>query len=67
LHHCYNNSFETEDVHLYFREILKQDINNFVDYYNLFYQKKKDSLMKDFSLIDCLKRCRETACIIFMK
>jgi len=56
LHHCYNNSFKTEDVHLYFREILKQDINNFVNYYNLFYQKKKCSLMKDFSLTDCLKR-----------
>jgi len=31
-------------------------MNNFVDYYNLFYQKKEHSLMKDFSLIDCLKR-----------
>jgi len=47
--------FKTEDAHLYFREILKQDMNNFVDYYNLFYQKKECSLMKDFSLIDCLK------------
>jgi len=56
LHHCCNNSFKTEDAHLYFREILKQDMNNFVDYYNLFYQKKEHSLMKDFSLIDCLKR-----------
>ncbi len=56
LHHCCNNSFKTEDVHLYLREILKQDMNNFVDYYNLFYQKKEYSLMKDFSLIDCLKR-----------
>ncbi len=56
LHHCCNNSFKTEDVHLYFREILKQDMNSFVDYYNLFYQKKECSLRKDFSLIDCLKR-----------
>jgi len=31
-------------------------MNSFVDYYNLFYQKKERSLMKDFSLIDCLKR-----------
>ncbi len=31
-------------------------MNNFVNYYNLFYQKKEHSLMKDFSLIDCLKR-----------
>jgi len=56
LHHCCNNSFKTEDAHLYLREILKQDTNSFVDYYNLFYQKKEHSLMKDFSLIDCLKR-----------
>jgi len=55
LHHYCNNSFKTEDVHLYFHEILKQDMNSFADYYNLFYQKKKHSLMKDFSLIDCLK------------
>ncbi len=56
LHHCYDNSFKTEDAHLYFREILKQDMSNFVDYYNLFYSKKECFLMKDFSLIDCLKR-----------
>jgi len=56
LHHCCNNSFKTEDAHLYLREILKQDTNSFVNYYNLFYQKKECSLMKDFSLIDCLKR-----------
>ncbi len=31
-------------------------MNNFVNYYNLFYQKKECSLMKDFSLTDCLKR-----------
>ena len=55
LHHCCNNSFKIEDAHLYFRETLKQDTNSFVDYYNLFYQKKEHSLMKDFSLIDCLK------------
>ncbi len=42
-------------THLYLREILKQDMNSFVDYYNLFYQKKECSLMKDFSLINCLK------------
>ncbi len=30
-------------------------MNIFVNYYNLFYQKKEHSLMKDFSLIDCLK------------
>ncbi len=35
-----NNSFKTEDVYLYFCKILKQNMNNFVDYYNLFYQKK---------------------------
>ncbi len=56
LHHCCNNSFKTKDAHLYLRETLKQDMNNFADYYNLFYQKKECSLMKDFSLIDCLKR-----------
>ncbi len=56
LHHCCDNSFETEDARLYLRETLKQDMNSFVDYYNLFYQKKECSLMKDFSLIDCLKR-----------
>ncbi len=56
LHHCCNNFFKTEDIHLYFHETLKQDMNNFVNYYNLFYQKKEYSLMKDFSLIDCLKR-----------
>ncbi len=56
LHHYCNNSFKTEDVHLYLRETLKQDMNSFVDYYNLFYQKKKCSLMKDFSLINCMKR-----------
>ncbi len=54
-HYC-DNSFETEDARLYLRETLKQDMNSFVDYYNLFYQKKECSLMKDFSLIDCLKR-----------
>ncbi len=56
LHHCCDNSFKTEDAHLYLHETLKQDMNNFVNYYNLFYQKKECSLMKDFSLIDCLKR-----------
>ncbi len=56
LRHCCDNSFETEDAHLYLRETLKQDTNSFADYYNLFYQKKEHSLMKDFSLIDCLKR-----------
>ncbi len=56
LHHCCNNSFKTEDIHLYLREILKQDMNSFVNYYNLFYQKKEHSLIKDFSLIDYLKR-----------
>ncbi len=56
LHHCCNNSFKTEDAHLYLHETLKQNINSFIDYYNLFYQKKECSLMKNFSLIDCLKR-----------
>ena len=56
LRHCCDNFFKTEDAHLYLREILKQDTNSFVDYYNLFYQKKECSLIKDFSLIDCLKR-----------
>ncbi len=54
--HYYDNSFKAEDAHLYLREILKQDMNSFADYYNLFYQKKEHSLMKDFLLIDCLKR-----------
>ncbi len=56
LHHCCNNFFKTEDACLYLHETLKQDTNSFVDYYNLFYQKKECFLMKDFSLIDCLKR-----------
>ncbi len=56
LRHCCDNSFETEDAHLYLRETLKQGTNSFVNYYNLFYQKKECSLMKDFSLINCLKR-----------
>ncbi len=30
-------------------------MNNFVDCYNFFYQKKECSLMKDFLLIDYLK------------
>ncbi len=55
LHHCCNNFFKTEDVHLYLCKTLKQDMNNFVNYYNLFYQKKERFLMKDFLLIDCLK------------
>ncbi len=55
LHHCCNNSFKMKDAHLYFRETLKQNMNSFADYYNLFYQKKEYSLMKDFLLIDCLK------------
>ncbi len=55
LHHCCNNSFKTEDAHLYLCETLKQSMNNFADYYNLFYQKKEHSLMKDFLLTDCLK------------
>ncbi len=54
--YCCDNSFKTEDAHLYLREILKQGTNSFADYYNLFYQKKERSLMKDFLLIDCLKR-----------
>jgi len=37
LHHCCDNSFKTEDAHLYLRETLKQDMNSFVNYYNLFY------------------------------
>ena len=45
-----------KDAHLYFREILKQDMNSFADYYNLFYQKKECFLMKDFLLINYLKR-----------
>ncbi len=56
LHHYCNNSFKTEDARLYLCETLKQGTNSFVNYYNLFYQKKECSLMKDFSLIDCLKR-----------
>ncbi len=56
LHHCYDNSFKIKNAHLYLCKTLKQDMNNFVDYYNLFYQKKEHSLMKDFSLIDYLKR-----------
>ncbi len=54
--HCCDNSFKTKDAHLYLSKTLKQDMNSFADYYNLFYQKKEYSLMKDFSLIDCLKR-----------
>ncbi len=56
LHHYCDNSFKAEDARLYLRETLKQDTNSFADYYNLFYQKKEHSLMKDFSLINCLKR-----------
>ncbi len=55
LHYYCDNSFKTEDAHLYFHKTLKQNMNNFVNYYNLFYQKKECFLMKDFSLIDCLK------------
>ncbi len=40
LHHYCDNFFKTEDAYLYLHETLKQDMNNFVDYYNLFYQKK---------------------------
>ncbi len=55
LHHYCDNSFKTEDAHLYLCKTLKQDMNSFVNYHNLFYQKKEYSLMKNFSLIDCLK------------
>ena len=53
---CYENSFEVEDARTYLRETLKQDSLSFAEYYNLFYQKKKRSLMKNASLIDCMKR-----------
>jgi len=56
LHHYCNNSFELKDAQLYLRKTLKQDTDSFVDYYNLFYQKKECFLMKDFLLIDCMKR-----------
>ena len=56
LRHCCENSFEVEDARTYLRETLKQDSLSFAEYYNLFYQKKKRSLMKNASLIDCMKR-----------
>ncbi len=37
LHHYYDNSFKTENAYLYFHKTLKQEMNNFVDYYNSFY------------------------------
>ncbi len=49
MHYYCNNSFKTEDAHLYLYETLKQDMNNFIDYYNFFYQKKECSLMKDLA------------------
>ncbi len=55
MHHCCNNSFKSKDAQLYLRETLKQDTDSFVNYYNLFYQKKEYFLMKDFLLIDCMK------------
>ncbi len=54
-HYC-GNPFEAKDARLYFREILKQGSMSFAKYYNLFYQKKERSKMKDASLIDCMKR-----------
>ena len=56
LRHYYGNSFEAKDARLYFRETLKQDSMSFVEYYNLFYQKKERSKMKNASLINCMKR-----------
>jgi len=56
LHHCCNNSFKLKDAQLYFCKTLKQDTDSFVNYYNLFYQKKEHFLMKNFLLIDCMKR-----------
>ncbi len=53
-HYC-NNSFKLKDAQLYLCKTLKQDTDSFVDYYNLFYQKKEHFLIKDFSLIDCMK------------
>ncbi len=55
LHHCCNNFFEMKDAYLYLCKTLKQNMNSFANYYNLFYQKKECSLMKDFLLINCLK------------
>ena len=56
LRHCCENFFEVEDARTYLREILKQDSLSFAEYYNLFYQKKKRSLTKNASLINCIKR-----------
>jgi len=44
-----------KDAYLYLCKTLKQNMNSFANYYNLFYQKKECSLMKDFLLINCLK------------
>ena len=50
------NFFEVENARTYFRDTFKQDFDNFIEYYQLFSQKKNRFDMKKTSLIDCFKR-----------
>ena len=56
LRHVCDNPFEAEDAHTYLQDTLKQDSMSFVKYYQLFYQKKDHSGMKEALLINCFKR-----------
>ena len=55
LRHVCDNPFEAEDTCTYLQNTLKQDLMSFVKYYQLFYQKKDHSGMKEALLIDCFK------------
>ena len=53
--HVCDNPFEAEDTCIYLWDTLKQDLMSFMKYYQLFYQKKDHSGMKEALLIDCFK------------
>lgn len=56
LRHCCGNPFEEEDARTYLRDGLKQGSTPFLEYYQLFCQKKDRSGMDDPTLVDCYKR-----------
>ena len=56
LRHVCGNPFEAEDARTYLRDTLKQGSGSFMEYYQLFCQKKDRSGMEEASLIDCFKR-----------
>ena len=56
LRHCCGNPFEEEDARTYLRDGLEQGSIPFLEYYQLFCQKKDRSGMDDPTLVDCYKR-----------